>query len=96
MSVKIKNTVETISGVYIALEGKMVGSAPSIVQLSVDGNIYANISELVNSRTFIRANEASSALSTGVTINYSTRAFKNPPPLLSKYLEQYTLSKISK
>lgn len=95
-SIQIKNTVETISGVYMALAGEMTGSAASIVQLSVDGNVYANIGSLVNSRTFIRATEGSSALSTGVTINYSTRAFKNPPPLLSKYLEQYTLRKISR
>lgn len=96
ISILVKGMVETISGVYMALNGKMSGSAASIVQLSVDGNIYANISELVNSRTFIRATEGSSALSTGVTVNYSTRAFKNPPPLLSKYLEQYTLKKISR
>ena len=80
----------------MALAGEMTGSAASIVQLSVDGNVYANIASLVNSRTFIRATEGSSALSTGVTINYSTRAFKNPPPLLSKYLEQYTLRKVSR
>jgi hypothetical protein len=80
----------------MALEGKMTGSAASTVQLSVDGNVYASLTDLVNSRTFIRANEASTALSTGVTINYSTRAFKNPPPLLSKYLEQYTLRRISR
>lgn len=96
VAINVKNTVETISGVYMALEGKMSGSAASITQLAVDGNVYANLSELVNSRTFIRATEGSSALSTGVTINYSTRAFKNPPPLLSKYLEQYTLKKISR
>ncbi len=96
VSIQIHSTVDTISGVYMALDGKMIGSAPSIVQLAVDGNVYANLSDLVNSRTFIHATEGSSALSTGVTINYSTRAFKNPPPLLSKYLEQYTLRKISR
>lgn len=87
--------MKNIAGSYLALEGNMDGPA-STNPLAVDGNINANISSLVTARTFIRANEASSALSTGITINYSTRAFKNPPPFLTQYIEQYNLAKISR
>jgi hypothetical protein len=79
----------------LALEGNMDGPVSTEV-LAVDGNVNANISKLVTARTFVKANESSSALTTGVTINYSTRAFKNPPPLLTQYIEQYNLAKISR
>ncbi len=95
-AIQVASSVTQISGAYLALSGEMTGNGPSTRPLAVDGNVNANIAKLVSDRTFIRANEGSSALSTGVTINYSTRAFKNPPPLLSQYLEQYNLEKISR
>lgn len=91
----VNKSVTDIAGVYIVLSGKMVGNGQTAIPLAVDGNVNANIADLVNDRTYVRATSASSALSTGVTINYSTRAFKNPPPLLSQYLDQYNLAKIS-
>ncbi len=92
----VAHSVEHLSGAYLAMTGDMIGDSASTRPLAVDGNINASIAKLVESRTFIRANEKSTALSTGVTINYSTRAFKNPPPLLSQYLEQYNLEKVSR
>ncbi|MFZ4461471.1 MAG: hypothetical protein ACOYN2_02825 [Patescibacteria group bacterium] len=91
----VTSSVTDIAGVYIVLSGKMVGAGQTANPLAVDGNVNANIADLVNDRTYIRATSASTALSTGVTINYSTRAFKNPPPLLSQYLDQYNLAKIA-
>ncbi len=95
VTISIAPTVKRIAGAYLALAGKVTG-ANSVEPLAVDGNMNANISELVTARTFVRATEVSSALSTGVTINYSTRALKNPPPLLTQYLEQYNLDRIAK
>ncbi len=95
-AIKIASTVTDIAGVYLALSGEAVGSGPTPNQLAIDGNINARISKLVDDRTYIRADEASTALTTGLTINYSTRAFKSPPPLLTQYLEQYNLDRVSR
>ena len=95
MAISVAPTVKRIAGAYLALTGKATGLA-SIEPLAVDGNMNANIGDLVSARTYVRATEVSSALSTGVTINYSTRALKNPPPLLTQYLEQYNLDRIAR
>lgn len=94
-AIRVAADVKNIAGSYLALAGNMDGPV-STNPLAVDGNVNANISKLVTNRTFVKANESSSALTTGVTINYSTRAFKNPPPLLTQYVEQYNLAKISR
>lgn len=95
VAISVAPSVKRIAGAYLVLAGKVTGTN-SVEPLAVDGNMNANISELVTARTFVRATEVSSALSTGVTINYSTRALKNPPPLLTQYLEQYNLDRIAK
>ena len=95
VAITVAPSVRRIAGAYLAIEGRATGQS-SVEPLAVDGNMNANISDLVSARTYVRATEVSSALSTGVTINYSTRALKNPPPLLTRYLEQYNLDRISR
>ena len=95
-AIKIQSNVTDMAGVYLALTGEAGGDGSTSNQIPFDGNINAKIGKLVEDRTYIRADEASTALTTGLTINYSTRAFKNPPPLLTQYLEQYNLSRISR
>jgi hypothetical protein len=95
VAIRIAPGVEKIAGAYLALSGRATG-ANSVTPLAIDGNMNADIWELVTSRTYIRGVENSTALSTGVTINYSTRALKNPPPLLTQYLEQYNLDRVSR
>lgn len=95
VAIRIAPGVKRIAGAYLALAGRATG-ANSVTPLAIDGNMNADIGELVTNRTYIRGVENSTALSTGVTINYSTRALKNPPPLLTQYLEQYNLDRVSR
>lgn len=90
----VDSSVTKLSGVYLVLSGEIRGNGSTTNQLIVDGNMYGNLSKLVNDRTYVRGVNTSTALTTGVTISYSTRALKNPPPLLTQFLDQYELSRV--
>lgn len=91
----VDTSVSKLSGVYLVLNGEIRGNGSTSNQLVIDGNLYGKLSSLVNDRTYVRGINTSSALTTGVTVNYSTRAIKNPPPLLTQFLDQYELSRIA-
>ena len=89
--------VTKIAGAFLVMRGDIRGNGTKTPnRLSVDGNIYGDAAPLVDERTYVRGTVFSTALTTGVTINYSSRAIKNPPPLLTQFVEQYSLNRVAK
>lgn len=64
--------------------------------LKVDGSMYGNAKPLFDSRLYVRGTSAYDILTTGVIMGYSNRALVNPPPLLSEYLNNYSVTKVTK
>ncbi|MCK9272007.1 hypothetical protein M0P65_00485 [Candidatus Gracilibacteria bacterium] len=93
----VSKDVFQISGAYMTLNGQINSDGFKISkQLIVDGSLYGDSGDLVKNRTYIRASTGYSAITTGVIINYSTRIFKNPPPLLLNYINQFNLDRVAK
>ena len=99
----VKKSVKNLAGVYMTLSGKILPDADasgdfidSPYQLKIDGSLYGDPGELVTHRTYVYGTASSSALATGVVINYSNRALKSPPPMLTNFIETYKLKKVSK
>lgn len=89
--------VTKIAGAFLVMRGDIRGNGTKTPnRLSIDGNVYGNAAPLVDERTYVRGTVFSTALTTGVTINYSSRAIKNPPPLLTQFVEQYSLDRVAK
>ncbi len=96
-SVIIEPSVTKVAGAFLVMRGDIRGNGTKTPnRLSVDGNLYGNAAPLVDERTYVRGTAFSTALTTGVTINYSSRAIKNPPPLLTQFVEQYSLERVAK
>ncbi|EKD66546.1 MAG: hypothetical protein ACD_49C00035G0001 [uncultured bacterium (gcode 4)] len=93
----ISKDVSEISWVFMALNWEIKSDGFKISkQLVVDGSFYWDSWDLVKNRTYIRASTGYSAITTGVIINYSSRVFKNPPPLLLNYINQFNLDRVAK
>ena len=58
--------------------------------------MYGNAKPLFDSRLYVRGTSAYDILTTGVIMGYSNRALVNPPPLLSEYLNNYSVTKVTK
>lgn len=56
--------------------------------------MYGNATPLFQSRLYVRGTNAYDILTTGVILSYSNRALVNPPPLLSSYLNNYSVSRV--
>ena len=64
--------------------------------LKIDGSLYGNATDLFDSRLYARGTSAYDILTTGTIISYSNRALVNPPPLLSQYLNNYSVERVVK
>ncbi|MDQ1344317.1 MAG: hypothetical protein QG650_1037 [Patescibacteria group bacterium] len=96
-SIVVDPGVTKIAGAFLVMRGDIRGNGTKTSsRLSVDGNIYGDAAPLVDERTYVRGTIFSTALTAGVTINYSSRAIKNPPPLLTQFVEQYSLNRVAK
>jgi hypothetical protein len=81
----------------MVLNGKIRSDGvDSITQLKVDGSFYGNIGDLIEHRTYVYGTKNSTALATGVVINYSNRSLRFPPPMLTNFIETYKLKKVAK
>lgn len=95
--------ITNLAGVYVAIgdtlnTGKftpIAGITTSAI-LKIDGSLYGNANPLFNSRLYARGTSAYDILTTGTIITYSNRALVNPPPLLSQYLNNYTVERVVK
>lgn len=97
--ISIGANVTRLDGVYIAnkITGVSAGS-----QLIVNGSLYGDAMSgkggrvgIVPARTYARGSSASQGIVTGILINYSSRVLSDPPPLVSDFLSQYDLTKVT-
>ena len=75
---------------------RSLGDVTSQKILKVDGSMYGNADPLFESRLYVRGTNAYEILTTGVVLSYSNRALVNPPPLLSEYLNNYSVTRVVK
>ncbi len=64
--------------------------------LKVDGSFYGDAKPLFDSRLYVRGTTAYENLTTGVILSYSNRPLVSPPPLLSQYLNNYSVMRVVK
>ena len=67
--------------------GYITSDASTINQLFINWALYGNISELLSKRTYIKNDDKYIRVWTNV--NFTSKIFTNPPPLLSKFLNDY-------
>lgn len=102
--------ITNIAGVYVSV-GNLANASCSLVStghfcsldggtsqriLKVDGSLYGDAKPLFDSRLYVRGTNAYDILTTGVILSYSNRALVSPPPLLSQYLNNYTVTRVVK
>lgn len=93
--------ITNMGGVYVAIgdgtnTGKFVplnGQTTNAI-LRVNGSLYGNAKPFLDSRLYVRGTTAYDILTTGIIISYSNRALVNPPPLLSQYLNTYSVTRV--
>jgi hypothetical protein len=107
-NIQVATGVTNIGGVYVAIgtpgatpcggTGNVcsLGNQATNNILRVNGSIYGNAKPLLDSRLYVRGTNAYDILTTGVIISYSNRALVNPPPLLSQYLNNYSVTRVVK
>ena len=93
----INKDVTKISWAYLVLNWIIDSSNWSTSnQLIVDWSLMWNSGNLSMNRTYVRWTLNSSVLTTWIIINYSNRVFRNPPPMLTYFINQYNQNKVSK
>ena len=92
-----------LAGVYVAIKENnhggnitYAGQTTTTAILRVDGILYGNAQPLFNSRTYARGTTSYDILTTGTILTYSNRALTNPPPLLSQYLNNYQVQRVTR
>ena len=96
--------VSALAGVFVAIDDgitgagqfRSLGNGASQRILKVDGSMYGDAKPLFDSRLYVRGNTAYEILTTGIILSYSNRALVNPPPLLSQYLNNYSVTRVVK
>ncbi len=100
----IHPNITNLAGVYLVIAGsnnpsgqfRSVNDLTTNNILKVEGSMYGDPKPLFDSRLYVRGSSAYDILTPGVILNYSNRALVNPPPLLSEYLNNYTVNKVVK
>jgi hypothetical protein len=99
--VVVSHAVTSMVGVYVAIPdgttgGKFVSKEGGTTRnvLSVNGSLYGDAGDLFTARNYIRGTNTYDMLTTGVILSYSNRALSNPPPLLSQYLSNYSVTRV--
>lgn len=101
-NIQVATSVTNMGGVYVAIPvgtvgGKLttLGGTTSNI-LRINGSLYGDAKPLFDSRLYVRGTNAYDILTTGVILSYSNRALVNPPPLLSQYLNNYSVTRVVK
>jgi hypothetical protein len=100
-NITVDKSLNNLAGVYVAigdtiLTGQFRGTDPTSTILRIEGSLYGNATPLFSSRLYARGTSAYDILTTGTIITYSNRALVNPPPLLSQYLNNYSVERVVK
>lgn len=89
----IESGVTQIDAILIALpDGKVGGSiewgAKSTTErLTINGAMYGKVGDLLSKRTYIK--DAWAYVDVGTNVNFTSKVFTSPPPLLSQFLWDY-------
>ncbi|MDD3646648.1 MAG: hypothetical protein PHH06_04570, partial [Candidatus Gracilibacteria bacterium] len=87
----IDASVSSIKGTYISIEKNGVGgsitSGATSTQLTVNGSLYGDVSNLVDNRYYVE--ETSGALSVGTIVSFGSALFTKPAPLVSQFITEY-------
>jgi hypothetical protein len=100
--IQVATGMTNMAGVYVAIPNGATGGNFTPIGgtttniLRLNGSMYGNAKPLFDSRLYVRGTNAYDILTTGVIISYSNRALANPPPLLSQYLNNYTVVRVVK
>jgi hypothetical protein len=101
--IRISNSVTSLVGVYVTIDsdrnstdGRFVSAdtATTTNILNINGSLYGDATSLFSSRVYVRGTNAYDTLTTGVILSYSNRALVSPPPMLSQYLNNYSVTRV--
>lgn len=103
--IQVGTNVKNLAGVYLSVKETTNGGKITPTKtganydttaeiLRVDGSLYGDASELFKGRTYARGTSTYDMLTAGTVLNYSNRALRNPPPLLSNYLNHYKVQRV--
>jgi hypothetical protein len=89
----ISSSVKHLDGTYIAIPvwtkwGSITSTADTEAQLVVNGSLYGDISQLVNSRYYVSSKD-NKLLSVGTIVSFGSRIFHKPAPLVSQFIWEY-------
>jgi hypothetical protein len=91
-TVTIKNNVKKIEAILIDIWWNINWESTSTTErLVINGALYWNIEDLLSKRTYIKND--SELVNVWTNINFTSKIFNSPPPLLSSFLWEYTESK---
>jgi hypothetical protein len=100
-NIRIANNLSNLVGVYVTIPESSVGGkylskegVETNAIITINGSLYGDASDLFSKRNYLRGTNAYDTLTTGVILSYSNRALVSPPPLLSQYLNNYTVTRV--
>lgn len=87
-NVIIENAVTQLDAIVINIWWKVIWDTSSTTnRLVVNGALYGNVDDLLANRTYIK--DRWEYIDVGTNINFTSKVFSSPPPLLSKFLWEY-------
>lgn len=87
-NVIIENAVTQLDAIIINIWWKVIWDTSSTTnRLVVNGALYGNVDDLLANRTYIK--DRWEYIDVGTNINFTSKVFSSPPPLLSKFLWEY-------
>lgn len=86
-NIVIKNTVTQIDAIIINLWGSIQSDTQTTTRLVVNGALYWDVGDLLAKRTYIK--DRGEYIDVWTNVNFTSKVFSSPPPLLSKFLWEY-------
>lgn len=83
----IKSTVTQIDAIIINIWWKIQSDVASTTRLVINGALYGDVADLLAKRTYIK--DRGEYVDVGTNVNFTSKVFSSPPPLLSKFLWEY-------
>lgn len=90
----IDASVTNLKGTYIAIKnaetnvgGNIRSNARTDKQLTVNGSLYGNVAQLVESRDYIDGSKET--IGVGTIVSFGSSLFSKPAPLISQFITEY-------
>lgn len=97
----ISNSVTWLEWIYITIKENNIwwninsDSIKTNNRLIINGWLYWNVKDLISNRTYMKSDNG--IINVWTVINFKSAIFKNPPPLLTSFVEEYMkVNKIAK